>query len=75
MISFNRFADSALNIQVVHWCKSIDAKAYTKGIQEFNLAIKERFEAAGLKMAFPTQTILVKQDAEGRKALTGLISE
>jgi MscS family membrane protein len=59
-INFNRFAESALNIQVVHWWRSTDTKAYQQGLQQFNLAIKEKFEAAGLKMAFPTRTVLVK---------------
>jgi MscS family membrane protein len=60
-ISFNRFADSALNIQIIHWWKSTDQKVYLAGMQEFNLRIKERFDREGIDFAFPTQTLHVKQ--------------
>ena len=61
IISFNKFADCALNIIVIHWWNSTDYKQYLAGMQELNLQVKERFDAAGLDFAFPTQTIHVKQ--------------
>ena len=63
LITFNKFGDSALNIQVVHWWKSTDHRKYLKGMQELNLAVKKRFEEAGLNFAFPTQTLFLKSDA------------
>lgn len=63
LVSFNKFADSALNIQVVHWWNSTDMKEYLAGMQEINLAIKERFDAEGISFAFPSQTVYVKQDS------------
>ena len=66
IVSFNKFADSSLNILVVHWWNSTDAKAYLVGMQELNLAIKERFDAEGISFAFPTQTLHVKQDSDWR---------
>jgi MscS family membrane protein len=64
-IAFNKFGDFALNINVVHWYGTTDNKEYLQGIQELNLAVKERFEQAGLEFAFPTQTIhLPKQEGE-----------
>jgi MscS family membrane protein len=66
IISFNKFADSSLNILVVHWWNSTDFKAYLAGMQELNLKIKERFDAEGISFAFPTQTLYVKQDSEWR---------
>ncbi len=66
LISFNKFADSSLNIQVVHWWNSTDMKEYLDGMQELNLAIKEKFEAAGINFAFPSQTVYLKQDSEWR---------
>jgi MscS family membrane protein len=60
IVSFNKFADSALNILVVHWWNSQDAKAHLKAMQEMNLKIKEQFEAEGIEFAFPTQTLYVK---------------
>ena len=40
LISFNKFADSSLNIMVVHWWNANDFKAYLAGMQELNLKIK-----------------------------------
>ncbi len=61
IVSFNKFADSALNILVVHWWNSADYKEYLNAMQEFNLEIKRRFDAEEIEFAFPTQTHLVKQ--------------
>ncbi len=66
LISFNKFADSALNIHVVHWWNSTDYKEYLAGLQEMNLTVKERFDKEGIGFAFPTQTLYVKQDSEWR---------
>jgi MscS family membrane protein len=63
-IAFNQFGDSALNIQVVHWWKSLDHPAYLAGIQEMNLAIKERFDNEGIGFAFPSRTVYLKQEGE-----------
>ena len=60
IVSFNKFADSALNVQVIHWWKGTDQKIYFAGMQELNLKIKERFDAEGIEFAFPTQTVYVK---------------
>lgn len=66
VVGFNKFADSALNLNVVHWWKSTaDYKAYVKGMQELNLEVKRQFDAEGIEFAFPTQTLYVKQDANG----------
>ena len=64
-ISFNKFADSALNIQVIHWWKSTDQKVYLAGMQQLNLRIKERFDQEGIDFAFPTQTLHVKHRGRG----------
>ena len=61
IVSFNKFADSSLNILVVHWWNSTDFKAYLAGMQELNLAIKKRFDEAQVEFAFPSQTHYVKQ--------------
>ncbi len=65
-ISFNKFADSSLNILVIHWWNSTDYKAYLAGMQDMNLAIKKRFDQERIGFAFPTQTLYVKQDSEWR---------
>jgi MscS family membrane protein len=63
VISFNKFADSALNIFVVHVWSGTDAKEHFAAMQEFNLQIKQRFEAEKIEFAFPTRTVYVKSEA------------
>lgn len=65
-ISFNKFADSSLNIFVIHWWNGTVYKDYLDGMQELNLMIKKRFDAEGISFAFPTQTLYVKQDSDWR---------
>jgi MscS family membrane protein len=64
IISFNTFADSSLNIMVIHWWKGTDGRACLGGMQELNLKVKERFEAEHLDFAFPSRTVYLKQDSE-----------
>jgi len=44
-ISFNQFAGANLNILIVHWWKGTDYERYLAGMQEMNLAVKEKFDA------------------------------
>ena len=60
-VGFNKFADSSLNILVVHWWKETEPKAHLQGMQDLNLEIKQRFDEAGIEFAFPSQTHYVKQ--------------
>jgi MscS family membrane protein len=62
IISFNRFADSALNILVVHVWNGTDPKQHFAEMQEINLQIKQRFEAENIEFAFPTQTVHLKPE-------------
>ncbi len=50
-VSFNQFAGARINILVVHWWKGTDYQKYLAGIQEMNLAVKERFEQEGIGLA------------------------
>ena len=63
VISFNKFMDSALNILVVHVWNGTDGKAHFADLQALNLKIKERFDAEKIEFAFPTRTIVLKQDS------------
>jgi MscS family membrane protein len=67
-VSFNKFADSSLNLQVVHWWKGTDGRAQLAGMQELNLAIKARFDAEGIRFALPAQAFYLKPDSDWRKA-------
>jgi len=60
IVSFNKFNDSALNIYVGHVWAGTDAKEHFAQMQEWNLQIKQRFEAEQIEMALPTQTIHLK---------------
>jgi MscS family membrane protein len=64
IISFNNFADSSLNIMVVHWWKGTDGRACLMGLHELNFKVKERFEAEHLDFAFPSHTVYLKQEAQ-----------
>ncbi|HOK77517.1 MAG TPA: mechanosensitive ion channel family protein [Verrucomicrobiota bacterium] len=66
IVSFTQFADSSLNLKVIHWWKGTDYKEYMAGMRELNLRIKDRFDAAGLSFAFPSRTLYVKQDSSWR---------
>ena len=62
LVSFNKFADSSLNILVIHWWAGTNFRESLAGLQEMNLKLKERFDAEGINFAFPTQTLYLKQD-------------
>ena len=66
VMSFNKFESSSLNILVVHWWNGTDFKECLGGLQEMNLALKERFDRERISFAFPTQTVYMKQDSEWR---------
>jgi MscS family membrane protein len=66
-LSFNKYTDASVNINVVHWWKGIDGRAQLAGMQELNLAVKERFDAAGIRFAHPLRTIYVKQESAAGK--------
>jgi MscS family membrane protein len=65
-ISFNKFAESSLNILVSHSWGALDYNEYLAGMQELNLTIKQRFEAEGIHFASPSQTLHVRQDSAWR---------
>ena len=50
-ISFNQFAGRNINIMITHWWKGTDYQKYLAGMQELNLAVKERFAAEGISFA------------------------
>ena len=57
--TFNAFGDSAMNVVFVYFIrKDADILATQTTV---NLAILERFSAAGLELAYPTRTLYTKQ--------------
>jgi len=59
LVYFTEFGDFALKILVIYYIKDKDNILPIK--HDVNMHIKERFEKAGLEMAFPTQTIELKK--------------
>ncbi|MCX7916201.1 MAG: mechanosensitive ion channel family protein [Verrucomicrobiae bacterium] len=60
IVFWKSYAPSSLDIFVVYWCKTRDYREFTTAIEQINLEIKRRFDAAGLEFAFPTQTIYLR---------------
>jgi MscS family membrane protein len=61
---FKSYGESALILDVAHWCKHLDYSKYLACIEEINFEIKRRFEDEGIEMAYPTQTVhLVNKEA------------
>ena len=61
---FKSYGESALILDVAHWCAYLDYSQYLSCIEEINFEIKRRFEDEGIEMAYPTQTLrLVNQEA------------
>ena len=58
MVNFNKFADSWLNLQVVHWWRGNDGRRQLNDLHELNLKAKDKFDRAGIAFAYPTQTLL-----------------
>ncbi len=60
---FKSYGESALILDVAHWCKYLDYSKYLACIEEINFEIKRRFEDDGIEMAYPTQTVHLVQKA------------
>lgn len=71
IVHFGRFADFSLNLEVLWWCNTTDWREYTRHLQELNLTIKQRFDAAGYSFAFPTQTIHLARGEEAPRTPAG----
>lgn len=57
---FKEFSASSLDIEIVYYVTSGDYALHMDTLQNVNLAIKEKFEKECLSMAYPTQTVYVK---------------
>lgn len=59
------FAESSLNIQVVYWSKAPTMQEFLAALEELNLEIKAKLDAAGFGFAFPTRTVLLENVKTG----------
>ncbi|MBM3859284.1 MAG: mechanosensitive ion channel family protein [Verrucomicrobia bacterium] len=62
IVFWKTYAAASLDIFIVYWCRTTDYRLFTRSLEEINLEIKRRFDAAGLEFAFPTQTIHLRQE-------------
>lgn len=56
---FNEYGNFSLNFETVFYVASPDYNNYMNIQQAINLSIHEQFEQAGIKFAYPTQTLFV----------------
>lgn len=65
-VHFARFGDSSLEFEVVYYVLSADYNLYMDIQERINLKLVREFHKAGLEFAFPTQTIHLVKETEGR---------
>jgi MscS family membrane protein len=61
-VHFTNFNAASLGLFVSYWLDTTDWMEWLEFTHTFNLELLERFNAAGIEFAFPTQTIYVKPD-------------
>ncbi len=65
-ITLDKFGEKGVNVLITYAWGSLDQNAYMKSVQELNLAIKQRFDQEGIRLAFPSRTVYLRQDSEWR---------
>lgn len=58
------FADSSINFEVHFYVLTSEYKEYLDVQQEILLAIKDKFDAEGIEMAYPTQTVYINNSSK-----------
>ncbi len=61
---FSSYGDFSLNFETVYYMETANYDAYMDAQQKINLAIKEKFEAEGIEIAYPTQVLYVNYVTE-----------
>lgn len=65
---FKEFGDSALIYEAVYFVLSPDYNKYMDIQESINFALYRGFESAGISMAFPTRTVMLRADPDDAKA-------
>lgn len=63
-VYWTAFGDSSLNIQVIYWSKELVMKEFLAVLEELNLEIKAKLDAAGFGFAFPTRTVVLEREGD-----------
>jgi small-conductance mechanosensitive channel len=61
---FSSYGDFSLNFETVYYMETPDYTAYMDAQQKINFAIKDRFEAKEIEMAYPTEVHYLNQREE-----------
>ncbi len=61
---FKDFGDSSLNFEIIYFVGSSDYDQFMNVQQKINLKIMEQFEKDKIEMAYPTQTIFIKNNSQ-----------
>jgi len=67
LAALSEFGDSSLNILIIYWIREINVDNFLAIKNDINLAIKEKFERAGIEIAFPTRTVHIVQDKKRKR--------
>jgi MscS family membrane protein len=68
-VFFDELNADSLNIKVMYWFRPTDYWQFLGYNQRFNLALMRQFEAAGIELAFPTQTLYLAGDPRRKLAI------
>jgi small-conductance mechanosensitive channel len=60
MINFKKFGEFSLDFEIVYYINTSDYKTYMNTQHKINFAIKEVFEKENIDIAYPTQTLFIK---------------
>ncbi len=60
-VHWKDFGDSSLDVQVVYWSRAMAMKDFLEALQDLNLGIKAKLDAAGFGFAFPTRTVVLQK--------------
>jgi small-conductance mechanosensitive channel len=66
-VHLKSFGDFSINYEIVYYVNSADYLLYMDIHQEICMNIFEEFEKSGIEFAFPTQTLFVNKQDEGKK--------
>ncbi len=64
-VYFNALNDWSLNILVIFWYHPPDYWRYMAFVEKFNLQLLQKFNAAGISFAFPSQTLYLEKQTGG----------
>jgi len=63
LVTFDKFTDSTLNIQVLYWWKGVEYKDFLSTVQKANLTVLRRFAEEKIEFAFPSTTVYLRQES------------